>query len=65
MLKSFTLEDLAKYSSEVNDTSHCMMTRTLKRQGPSALAVRNVLQYSKALSVRNGSNGGHLMMLMN
>jgi len=65
MLKSFTLEDLAKYSSEVNDVSHSRMTRTLKRQGPSALAVRNVLQYSKALAVRDGSAGGHLFMLMN
>lgn len=65
MRKTFTLVDLARYSCEVNDHLHRMASRTLKRQGPSVLAVRNVLQYSKALAVSEKSDGGQLFMLMN
>jgi hypothetical protein len=65
MPKSFTLEDLAKYSCNLSETSRRGLTRTMKRQGPSALAVRNVLQYSKVLAVSGTSSGGHLFMLMN
>jgi hypothetical protein len=65
MPKSFTLEDLAKYSCEINEDSSRSLTRTLKRQGPGAPAVRNILLYSKALVVNESRIGERMFMLMN
>ena len=65
MPKSFTLKDLAKYTCETSGNPSRTMTRTLKRQGPSALAVRNILLYSKALAVSESRSGDYLFMLMN
>lgn len=65
MQKSFTLEDLAKYSLEVYFETQWNMDHAVKKAGPGALAVRNILQYSKALTVRKTKAGESMFLLMN
>jgi hypothetical protein len=65
MLKSFTLDDVARYSREVYMETHQNVNRVIGRPGPSALAVRNILQYSKALRVSATESGGPLFLIMN
>jgi hypothetical protein len=64
MHKSFTLEDLVNYSEEVYKESHRFINKAIQKKAPSALVVRNILQYSRALRVKSGS-GGPLFLIMN
>jgi len=65
MQKSFTLEDLAKYSFEVYKETHRTLAKTMSKEGPGPLAIRNILNYSKALTVNESSSGDPFFLLLN
>jgi hypothetical protein len=65
MHKSFTLEDVARYSLEVFAETQANTIKASQRSGPSVLALQNILQYSKALRVSTTGSGGPLFLIMN
>jgi hypothetical protein len=65
MQKSFTLEDLSRYSREVYLETQRNVNRVMNAPGPSALAIRNILQYSKALRISTTKAGGPLFLILN
>lgn len=65
MTKRFTLDDLARYTAEVYKDSCRNLAGTLQKDGPSASVVSNILQYSRALAVRQSAIGEHSFLLMN
>lgn len=62
----FTLDDLAKFTQNekkmVNDILPELREKEIQ---PSDDAIRNILNYSKSLSVRKSTNLGHLRLLLN
>ena len=65
MQKPFTLEDLANYSLEVYLETHRSVRKAIEGARPSNLAVRNILQYSRALRVSDPGPGGPVFLIMN
>ena len=65
MQKSFTLEDLAQYSREVYLETQKNVNKVIKKTGPSALVIRNILNYSKALKVSDPGSGKPVFLVMN
>lgn len=65
MQKPFTLEDLANYSLEVYLETHRSVKKAMHIARPSNLAIRNILQYSRALRVSDSGPGGPMFLIMN
>lgn len=65
MQKTFTLNDLAKYSSEIRRLTQRYINTPGREEGPSTLVIRNILQYSKALEVSKSNSFGTQFLLMN
>ena len=65
MQKPFTLEDLASYSLEVYLETQRSVKKAIDGASPSNLAIRNIMQYSRALRVSDPGPGGPVFLIMN
>lgn len=66
-MRNSTLKDLSDFASkekQMLDELHQQIERQ-ENQGPSEYTVNNLLNYSKALSVRKSESMRHIKMLLN
>lgn len=66
MSENFTLNDLADfYKNEQTMLNDLFGTKKNEHNSPKKQTIQNILNYSKALSVRKSDNLGHLEFVLN
>lgn len=63
----FTLQDLVNFTKNESKMVEDILPAVVpeEEQQPSEAALRNILDYSKALSVRTSKNSGSFRMILN
>lgn len=65
MEKNFTLTDLYRYAEEINQRLVENKIEEERSEGPSKLAIKNILGYSAALRVMKTASIGKMKLLLN